>query len=311
MRRLRWCAGVLLAGSLALAAGCSAGSASTRHVRLDAGPANAPFIVPVHIAVRGLPAGLVTVQAQADDYDGKLWQSAAQFRVGANRTLNLTSATPVSGSYHVADAAGLLWSLLPTFTDNPQTQFYMANAGFTVRLRVLVGGHAQASATLVRSALRTVPSVQTVRRDGFASTLLTPSQARPGAPAVVVISGSEGGEATFTAQALALAGYPALALGYFGEPGLPHDAQLPERPLVAEAVGTPTQRYPHPVRFPGCRAERELVRLRRRPGRRSRRGLAPSAAVPGPARPASPSLVASPSGEATQAAMIDVHFPVL
>jgi dienelactone hydrolase len=38
---------------------------------------------------------------------------------------------------------------------------------------------------------------------------------------VVVIGGSEGGEETFTAGALALLGYPALALGYFQEPGLP------------------------------------------------------------------------------------------
>jgi dienelactone hydrolase len=220
--RLHWCAGIVLAGSLVLAAGCSAGSASPPHVRLDAGPVDAPFIAPVHIEMRGLPAGLVTVQAQAHDYEGRLWQSAAQFRVGANGTLNLATATPVSGSYHVADAAGLLWSLQPAFAHNPQTQFDMANAGFTVRLRVLVGGRVQASAMLIRSGVtRVAPSVQTVRRDGFASTLFTPNQIRPGAPAVVVIGGSEGGENTFKALALALAGYPALALGYFGEPGLP------------------------------------------------------------------------------------------
>jgi dienelactone hydrolase len=220
--RLRRCAGVLLAGSLALASGCGAGPASTLHVRLDAGPADAPFIAPVHVAVRGLPAGLVTVRAQTHDYQGKLWQSAAQFRVGANGTLNLATARPVSGSYHVADAAGLLWSLLPTFTRSPKSQFYPPDAGFTVRLQVLAGGHVQTSATLVRStSLRTAPSVQTVRADGFASTLFTPNQARPGAPAVVVIGGSGGGEPTFTALALAEAGYPALALGYFGEPGLP------------------------------------------------------------------------------------------
>lgn len=222
MPRLRWYAGVLLAGSLGLAAGCSAGSASTLHVRLDAGPARAPFISPVHVAVSGLPSGLVTVQAQARDYEGRLWRSAAQFRVGRNGTLNLATARPVSGSCHTAGATGLLESLAPTFAKSPQTEFFLGQAGYSVRLQVLAGGHVQAAATLVRSQTPTHPiTVETVRRDGFASTLYTPNQASPGAPAVVVLGGSEGGEATFTAQALALAGYPALALGYFEEPGLP------------------------------------------------------------------------------------------
>ena len=78
-----------------------------------------------------------------------------------------------------------------TSSSSSTTTIIGGAAGFTVRLRVLVGGQVRASATLVRSsALRTVPSVQTVRRDGFASALFIPSQARPGAPAVVVIGGS-------------------------------------------------------------------------------------------------------------------------
>jgi dienelactone hydrolase len=136
--------------------------------------------------------------------------------------VNLATATPVSGSYHVADAAGLLWSLHPASTSNPAAQFIMGQAGFTVRLQVLAEGHVQASATLARRwSLPARPTVQTVRRDGFASTMFTPDKARPGAPAVVVIGGSGGGEDTFTAAALAMDGYPALALGYFDEPGLP------------------------------------------------------------------------------------------
>jgi dienelactone hydrolase len=191
-------------------------------VRLNAGPPAAAFDTPVHITMRGLPSGLVTVRAQARDYQGRRWQSAARFRVGPAGTLNLARAVPVSGSYHVADAAGLLWSLRPAFTGNPATQFDVGFPGFTVRLQVLAGRHVQATATLARRwSLPTKPTVQTVRQDGFASTLFLPSQARPGAPAVVVIGGSDGGEDTFTAAALAMDGYPALALGYFKEPGLP------------------------------------------------------------------------------------------
>ncbi len=84
---------------------------------------------------------------------------------------------------------------------------------------MLAGGQVEAT-TALRRQVTPPASVQTVRRD-LASTLFAPPQARPGAPAIVVIGGSDGGEQTALADALALAGYPALALGCFQEPGLP------------------------------------------------------------------------------------------
>jgi dienelactone hydrolase len=222
VRGWRWRFAGLAVLFVLLGGGCSSGSATARQVHLDAGPAAASFDTPVHITVSGLsPAGLVTLQAMTRDFQGRWWESAADFRASAAGTLNLAAAVPVSGSYHVADAAGLLWSLHPAFTKNPEVQFIMGN-GFTVRLQVLAGGQVKATATLARLwSIRTVPSVQTVSRDGIASTLFTPDKITPGAPAVVVIGGSQGGEDTLTAAALAMAGYPALALGYFKEPGLP------------------------------------------------------------------------------------------
>ena len=59
-----------------------------------------------------------------------------------------------------------------------------------------------------------------MRRHGFRRPLYTSAAVRPGAPAVVVLGGSGGGEDA-TALGLAMSGYSALALAYFGEPGLP------------------------------------------------------------------------------------------
>lgn len=193
------------------------------HVDLSAGPFSAPFDTPVHITLSGLPSEeLVTLRAQTDDYEGRPWASAAQFRASAAGTLNLATAVPVSGSYRVADAAGLLWSLHPAFATGLGTQFYISDAGFVVQVQVVVGGRVQAAATLVRLwTSGTSSSVQTVARNGFAATLFTPASVKPGTPVVVVIGGSQGGESTFNADALALIGFPALALGYFQEPGLP------------------------------------------------------------------------------------------
>jgi dienelactone hydrolase len=190
-------------------------------VRLDAGPAAAALVVPVHISVTGLPPdGLVTLQARALDAQGQPWVSAAVFRASATGTLNLATAVPVSGSYHTADAAGLLWSLHPAPGTNQAADFSPPAAGFTVRLQVLTGGRVRATATLRRQQPVTA-SVQTVRRDGLAGTLYTPAAVTPGTPAVVVLGGAEGGEDVLPALGLAMSGYPALALAYFGDPGLP------------------------------------------------------------------------------------------
>ena len=207
--------------ALAATGSGSGGPAPNAPVRLDAGPAAAAQVAPVHVSISALPAaGLVTVQARTTDDQGRPWESAAVFRASAAGTLNLATAVPVSGGYRTADAAGLLWSLHPAFTTSPGTAFVTSRAGFTVRLQVLTGGHARATATLQRQVPVTT-STQTVRQNGFAATLYTPAAVRPGAPAVVVLGGYPGGEYIPVALGLAMSGYPALAVGYYDQPGLP------------------------------------------------------------------------------------------
>jgi dienelactone hydrolase len=217
-------------------AGCGSGPAGAP-VRLAAGPAVAALVDPVHVSVSGLPpAGLITVQARALDRQGQPWVSAAVFRASTAGTLNLATAVPVSGSYHTADAAGLLWSLHPASGATPATGFTVSTAGFTVRLDVLTGGRVRASATLQRQ-LPFSASTLTVRRDGFAGTLYTPAAVKPGAPAVVVLGGAEGGEDAAPALGLAMSGYPALALAYFDEPGLPQCLCSIPLEYFARAIG--------------------------------------------------------------------------
>ena len=236
MGRLRR-AWVLAGAVLMLAgAGCGSGPAGAP-VRLDAGPAAAALVDPVHVSVSGLPpAGLVTVQARTLDPQGQPWVSAAVFRASAAGTLNLATAVPVSGSYHTADAAGLFWSLHPAPGTNQATNFSSSAAGFTVRLEVLTGGRVRASATL-RRLLPVTVSVQAVHRDGFAGLLYTSAAVRPGAPAVVVLGGAAGGYDDLPALGLAMSGYPALALAYFDEPGLPQCLCSIPLEYFARAVG--------------------------------------------------------------------------
>jgi dienelactone hydrolase len=244
------------------AAGCGSGPAGAP-VRLEAGPAVAALIDPVHVSVAGLPpAGLVTVQARALDRQGHLWVSAAVFRASAAGTLNLATAVPVSGSYHTADAAGLLWSLHPA-SDSQLSDFTTSAAGFTVRLEVLTAGHVVATAALQRR-WQVMISVQTVRQDGFAGLLYTSPAVGPGAPAVVVLGGAEGGEDAAVAAGLAMAGYPALALAYFNEPGLPQCLCSIPLEYFARAVGwlrTQSAGHGRPVVLYGVSRGAEAVLL--------------------------------------------------
>ena len=256
-----WVAAMLILACAACGGGRPAAAAQ---VRLDAGPAAAAVDALVHISVRGLPpAALVTVQAQALDRDGQPWESAAVFRASTAGTVNLATAVPVSGSYHTADAAGLLWSLHPAPGTSTATGFSTSAAGFTVRLEVLTSGRVRATAALQRRWLVTV-SAQTLRRDGFAGLLYTSPAVRPGTPAVVVLGGSEGGYDAAPAVGLAMSGYPALALAYFGEPGLPQCLCSIPLEYFARAIGwlrTQPAGRGRPVVLYGASAGTEAVLL--------------------------------------------------
>ena len=79
---------------------------------------------------------------------------------------------------------------------------------------------ARAEARLERRLVSSGVTSRDVENDGLVGTLFTPSSPGPH-PAVIVLSGESGGVWLSLAALLAARGYAALALGYFGMPGLP------------------------------------------------------------------------------------------
>jgi dienelactone hydrolase len=165
------------------------------------------------IRVTGLPAN-----TQADvtaRFTG--WGATATFTSDAQGTIDLATASSISGSYDGVDADGIVWSMTKSPSpDDPQ------NDPFGLRVRVDVGGMTVATAELARLAITDDVTCADVSDQGLVGYFCSKTGAPPRG-ALVVFGGSEGGIETGKAMAMYYAslGYPSLGLAYFGEKGVP------------------------------------------------------------------------------------------
>jgi dienelactone hydrolase len=239
MGRIRAGAVLVTAAMTAVAGltGCSSAPASSTTAVIGAAAPVALMDQPAHLTITGLaPDDTVTVTAQARDAHSLPWQAHADFRADAHGTVDLDSAAPLPGSsYQGADGMGLFWSMNTPSVPADQAEFDPPqNAGhsFAVTVAVTAHGRALASRTLTReSRLPGVTSTAlTLASDKVVGELFLPPKGTPRHPAVLAFGGSEGGNGQIPVAALlASHGYPALALAYFGAPGLP--AHLNDIPL--------------------------------------------------------------------------------
>jgi dienelactone hydrolase len=220
----------VLAAAAALTA-CTGGGGGGVVASMTVSPASALADVPVAVTVTGLPAGArTTVTATATDTAGVPWTSSADFAAGPDGRVSL-GQKPLSG-YPDADPMALFELMTPA---RGSAIFFAGGRTLDVTLRASVAGKAVAQAT----AHRRGPTDVGVRghdlrpaAGGLYGTLDLPADTSVRRPALVVFGGSEGGLSpivTNAAAVLAAQGYPALALAYFGEPGLP--ARLANVPL--------------------------------------------------------------------------------
>jgi pimeloyl-ACP methyl ester carboxylesterase len=225
--------GLLIIAAVLLATACSDGSAPNGPAAvMTVDPSDAPTDVPVAVSIRGLPAGAkTTVQASATDAKGRKWTSSAEFTADSAGTVSLDRPA-TGGSYRGANAMGLFESL-STGDSDPDGEFRIGGAGFDVRLQAEVDGEPRATTVVHRhtsSPVVTRKELRPATDDGLYGDVYLPTKSTGKRPALLVISGGEGGlSTTATAGALAARGYPSLALAYFAESGLP--PELGEIPL--------------------------------------------------------------------------------
>lgn len=174
-----------------------------------------------------MPFQKIELQAEAQDWEGKVWSSHAIFQADGYGIIDLSKSAPLDGSsYNSTDPIGLFWSMLPVNGD-PTSSFRCKDDRFSVAIH-LVAGDAFTEQIKITRYLKAldVQSID-VRSNGLVGTLFIPQSEKP-LPVIITLSGSNGGLGESRAKLLASNGFAVLALGYFGVDGLvPHLQDIP------------------------------------------------------------------------------------
>lgn len=177
-------------------------------------PRRAPLDAEVRVRVTDLPPDeRVTIRASTGDR-----AASAVFLADERGVVDLGRHAPVEGDYTGVDPMGLFWSMSRTGEQPGPTLVEVVGVG-KVELERL---------TVPDGVRRTQ-----VTENGLVGVLFEPDDDAVH-PGVLVLGGSEGGLHEDDAALLAGHGFAALALAYFGVPGVPDD--LVDIPL--EYVGT-------------------------------------------------------------------------
>lgn len=183
-------------------------------------PRAATIDIARNITLHGFaPAEPVTVAATLIHNDSSTWRSEAVFVADPAGHVDLRTMAPSSGTYAGVSPMGLVWSMRQTGEPVPLGTPFDQTAVQIVRLTAAAASGA-AEASLEQLFIAPGVRVRPIHEDGMVATLFTPPEVGPH-PLVIVLSGSGGGLMEARAALFSARGYAALALGYFGAPGLP------------------------------------------------------------------------------------------
>ena len=204
------------------------------------------------------PGSPVVVTARVEMPDATR-EARASFRADAAGTVDTGRDTSLAGTYTGVDPFGLWWSGDPVAGPAGSTL-----SPVSARVRVESGGRT-AEAAVARLWLAPGATVTEVREPGVWGLFARPAGSGP-FPAVIAFGGSGGGlgPAAAWAPVLASHGIAALAIGYFGAPGLPEtlvgiDVEVVER--AAEWLLRRPDVAPGPIAVMGQSRGSELALL--------------------------------------------------
>ena len=194
--------------------------ASQKIPGIVAEPYAATIDVARRISLHGFAAGeCVTVTATLRQTDGSTWRSEVFFNADADGGIDVSMAAPIGGTYSGVSPMGLVWSMRQTGEAVPPGTPFDQLAVQTVQLRAAAAS-GTADGSFEQHFVAPGVGVRPIRENGMVATLFTPADEGPH-PLVVMLSGSGGGLMEARSALFAAHGFAALALGYFGAPGLP------------------------------------------------------------------------------------------
>ncbi len=205
---------------------------------LSVTPAIALQDAPWLIRLTGLePSSRIELTARMTTRDGTLWRSRAAFVADAAGTVDAAVQAPVEGSYHVIDPMGLVWSMERDGTQPAERHKLPLHEPVTVTFEARPSYGAAVQTTALRElaadgvTFKPLDNGDHRLRGGW----WLPAGTGPH-PAMIVLGGSGGGADHWRAALYASHGFAALALAYFGAPGLPRGLVNIPLEYVGEAI---------------------------------------------------------------------------
>jgi dienelactone hydrolase len=166
----------------------------------------------------------VTIHATTYDEEEKEFCSYAAFTTDHEGNVNVSLQKPMEGTYDQADGSGLFWSM--KHAGSTLDDYYEKSSADKVSINLVlkVDGEAYDSVTIHRYFYMDGVKKESVQHADIRGMLFHPE--RSGRyPAVIILSGSDGGMQEHAAALLASKGYAAFALSYFGAEGVPKDLE--------------------------------------------------------------------------------------
>lgn len=182
----------------------------------------------IRITLRNLPRNkVVTVEsATTGPYycinaplrdTGISWSCHAEYLADSSGDIDMRKAPAIGGDFTGLHPMGLLYCLIPGKQGKPAASpADIPGSGYTLHLRAQCDGVELCSVDIRREYLIKGSRSQRIEDPDYQGMLYLPSSSNP--PAVIVLSGSEGGtaKAQNIAQLLCGHGFAALSVGYFG-----------------------------------------------------------------------------------------------
>jgi dienelactone hydrolase len=184
----------------------------------------------VRIRASGLPpSSPIQLALSVEDPAGRIWRSEATYQTDAAGTLDARRDPAVEGYFRGVEPMGLFWTVrmdpsTPASKRNPRVFVRTPAGSHSAELTLSAGGKSLSTARIVRHFSRPDVQVREIQENNLIGRLYVPP-AHERRPAIVVLTGSDGGIPLRHAPLLAARGYVVFALAYYRLPSLPSNIQ--------------------------------------------------------------------------------------